>query len=696
MHPLDIFFVIGIHMSRTSIISALTIYPSSIEIISFPKCYQSLASIMLKPDKFKLPSAKIVQRKDIFGDLPRFSWKDLSEFKVIGHGSFGLVEYAIYKPKEGETRNVVLKQPLHLSEYEKEFAKEAKLLNSVRGHRNIVEFLGVCVRPNIALMQEYLEFSFAPFADPFAEDKVVNSLEAFLSYVETSYNFEGFEHVIQTIALDIVKGLAVLHSKNIVHRDLKPANILVSNQHYLHLEREEIQKLWQDGGIAPIICKLTDFGESRSLLIQTKSLLSSKVNELDRGSPAFMAPELLVLEKRPAVANIHDLKAADMWALGMIMFVLVNPDSKFPYRLEVERERKSNPMIDPKDMLIKLQREEKYPESSGNYAKLQALYWDTPLQIYNMCVSFNSEDRVRSIEPVSDLCKKELVRVECVVKNMPVSQSSALERANRKAAERIQASMSKTECQQDYIGMIRADGTNCCVFLCLKICDILVRNIPDDNDATSLAEKICSISTNIVNSYPLEINEHRDWEKIYEVITAYTLMNGHNHIGTYEITEELPYLDGYFSKNGRTNLLHKLREVSSANETFLSIYTCEPYSITIGSIRNRLFLVDTHPVVEECQGNQNGQVRVYEDNSDRTCQAICKWIWGRLVTSGVRFEVGQSLALLKQSKSFTIIEARLEDRGAETQYYHQENIDVIDLTLDNDTVSITYLSSPPK
>ena len=46
----------------------------------------------------------------------------------------------------------------------------------------------------------------------------------------------------------------------------------------------------------PIACKLTDFGESRSLLIQTQAVLSSKTTTVDRGTVVFMAPELLVKE----------------------------------------------------------------------------------------------------------------------------------------------------------------------------------------------------------------------------------------------------------------------------------------------------------------------------------------------------------------------------------------------------------------
>ena len=72
-------------------------------------------------------------------------------------------------------------------------------------------------------------------------------------------------------ALDVVSGLKYLHQNNIAHRDLKPSNILVSNRHYHHLSDQE--KIKQIISIKPLVCKLADFGESRSTDIQTQNIL---------------------------------------------------------------------------------------------------------------------------------------------------------------------------------------------------------------------------------------------------------------------------------------------------------------------------------------------------------------------------------------------------------------------------------------
>ena len=93
--------------------------------------------------------------------------------------------------------------------------------------------------------------------------------------------FQKIETILPSAATDIIKGLKYLHSKEVIHRDLKPANVLSSNHHYRNLvTTEERNKVFQD---KPIICKLCDFGESRSMLKQTKSIACTRTNAVTRG-----------------------------------------------------------------------------------------------------------------------------------------------------------------------------------------------------------------------------------------------------------------------------------------------------------------------------------------------------------------------------------------------------------------------------
>ena len=156
-----------------------------------------------------------------------------------------------------------------------------------------------------------------------------------LKRIDSKYDCKGFEHLPLFIAKDISNGLVHLHSLGISHRDLKPANILVSNQHFNDMENE---RLWES---KPIICKLTDFGDSRSNMIHTKAMLKttvvkrSKVSDFERGTPAFRSPELLVPRKRPSSMGHDDLVKVDVWAYGMTIFTTLNPDQNYPYFIDI-------------------------------------------------------------------------------------------------------------------------------------------------------------------------------------------------------------------------------------------------------------------------------------------------------------------------------------------------------------------------
>ena len=112
-------------------------------------------------------------------------------------------------------------------------------------------------------MTNDVKFSFRPFED----DRVASSLSEFLSHADLQYEFKGFEHVFPVIAKEVAVGLKFLHENGIAHRDLKPANILLSNDHYIYVCGDELEFMW---GNSPVVCKLADFGEGRSNIIQTK------------------------------------------------------------------------------------------------------------------------------------------------------------------------------------------------------------------------------------------------------------------------------------------------------------------------------------------------------------------------------------------------------------------------------------------
>ncbi|CAH9130572.1 unnamed protein product [Cuscuta epithymum] len=100
------------------------------------------------------------------------------------------------------------------------------------------------------------------------------------------------KHFMQQLA----SGLKVLRENNLIHRDLKPQNLLLSVN--------------DDNAVL----RIADFGFARSL--QPRGLAETLC-----GSPLYMAPEIMQLQK-------YDAKA-DLWSVGAILFQLVTGRTPF-------------------------------------------------------------------------------------------------------------------------------------------------------------------------------------------------------------------------------------------------------------------------------------------------------------------------------------------------------------------------------
>ncbi len=125
------------------------------------------------------------------------------------------------------------------------------------------------------------------------------------------------------------------------------------------------------------------------------------------------------------------------------------------------------------------------------------------------------------------------------------------------------------------------------------MCDSLLKEASNVSE-NSLPLTISDVASNVIRDYPSELNEHRNKSVKYDVLEAYAIISKQDQIGTYEFTEEFPFLDRVFSKISRNRMEEKLNELALEKDTFYSIYTCEPYSIVIGSIAKIFFVINTH------------------------------------------------------------------------------------------------------
>ncbi|KAI3939110.1 hypothetical protein MKX01_001978 [Papaver californicum] len=117
----------------------------------------------------------------------------------------------------------------------------------------------------------------------------------------------------------LAAGLQILRQNNLIHRDLKPQNLLLTaNDNHA-------------------VLKIADFGFARSL--QPRGLAETLC-----GSPLYMAPEIMQLQK-------YDAKA-DLWSVGAILFQLVTGNTPFngnnPIQL-LQNILKSNELCFPQD-----------------------------------------------------------------------------------------------------------------------------------------------------------------------------------------------------------------------------------------------------------------------------------------------------------------------------------------------------------
>ena len=183
------------------------------------------------------------------------------------------------------------------------FIKEGQMLHDLKGHRNISEFSAFCDNP-FAIVMEYSVFDF----NPCGVNKEVTTLEDFIHFLDNEYDFSSFSQIIPLCAKDIASGLDFLRKRNVAHRDLKPSNVVVSNVHYISKEGQDLQKAFSD---QPIVCKLADFGQSRSLQFQT--LLQSQTESTFCGTPLFMAPELYM-------ETLKNETQADMLKCDMVIW----------------------------------------------------------------------------------------------------------------------------------------------------------------------------------------------------------------------------------------------------------------------------------------------------------------------------------------------------------------------------------------
>ncbi|KAJ8019088.1 Serine/threonine-protein kinase BCK1/SLK1/SSP31 [Holothuria leucospilota] len=470
---------------------------------------------------------------------------------------------------------------------------------------------------------------------PFGNNMHVSCLSDLLLQLDQQ-KCNGFAHLIAHAGRETIQGLVYLHSKGIAHRDLKPGNVLVSNQHYINLTETELSQQFM---LKPIVCKLADFGESRSRFIQTQSLLASKTFTVDRGTVPYMAPETLVDDQLLDSASVHDLFLVDIWALGMIFFTLINPNLKYPWIKEC-RSAGCKSQEDFKKLLKSLLGKKELPSMDDKYEVERATEWYALEDIYLRCVTSEPASRLKLEEALEVVSSNILSSFE--VTHLNFSQGTALQQIDQQIAVGISNNALSSEDQGHVESYLRKhDGTNACAFLTVQIADnIIAKGIQADNVSAHLG----AFAEDIILNLPVKINKFRDRSRMYDPMEAYKLLAEHGLLSSaYDFSEELPYANTVFSLQGRQNLHKKLSKLSEKD--FVAIYVSSPIVLTIGCHDHLPYIIDTHPVTL-APGNGGGLILIGKDNSPEVWMHLCVWLNQRLNHGGVKADRLQSLAIM--------------------------------------------------
>ena len=187
----------------------------------------------------------------------------------LGIGSFGEV-WKIKDITKDPPKIFVAKIPLD-KKFNAKFEKEAHILRKLAGHKGVPKvFEMIEIKNKRAMIQEFI------------------SGKTLYEVIERELE----EAEIESVVIQLADVVAHSHDIGIIHRDIKPGNVMVQ----------------PDGTI-----KLLDFGAA-------KELREKEVSDTVTGSRPYMAPEQIMGKSQ---------KRSDVWALGVVMYVLYT--GMFPF-----------------------------------------------------------------------------------------------------------------------------------------------------------------------------------------------------------------------------------------------------------------------------------------------------------------------------------------------------------------------------
>ncbi|KAG6434352.1 hypothetical protein SASPL_105982 [Salvia splendens] len=229
--------------------------------------------------------------------------------KQIGAGSFSTVWHARHRVHGTEVAIKEIATARLNSKLQESLKSEIFILKRIN-HPHIIRLHDMIEEVKVAAAIVAVVLNFAHFLFGSEPGKIYIVLEyckggdlsMYIQQRQGKVSEATAKHFMQQLA----KGLKILRDNNLIHRDLKPQNLLLSTN--------------ADNSIL----KIADFGFARQRSIGDAAFLSLQPRGLAEtlcGSPLYMAPEIMQLQK-------YDAKA-DLWSVGAILFQLVTGKTPF-------------------------------------------------------------------------------------------------------------------------------------------------------------------------------------------------------------------------------------------------------------------------------------------------------------------------------------------------------------------------------
>jgi len=197
------------------------------------------------------------------------------------------------------------------------------------------------------------------------------------------YGSKFTEAFVANLINQIVEAVAYCHSKNVVHRDIKPENFVFQE------EEMDSKLILIDFGIA----KVVEEGKNYIDLV---------------GTPYYIAPEYLTKSERTA----SELKAADMWSIGIVSYVLCTGRPPFHGNTNEEVFRKiiskqlkfpRRARLSSKGKLFLKKILQKDPHARPTAEELKLHIWlnggaeENDLEVVQGLISFNLKEKMKKV-----------------------------------------------------------------------------------------------------------------------------------------------------------------------------------------------------------------------------------------------------------------------------------------------------------